>query len=165
MSAASRRPFALSAHVVCCRRAYFSLPPTLQNLRIENRLLRRENLSGYECKLARIRTPFPINNNVTRLASLLIRAELKDFSLNMIFLANYVQSFHKTHYVCLFIKEKKNTQCVSLRFFRTPSAQTTNRGSPPRQINLLREIYEPLPHPVRLPHLAHRRSRFVLRHA
>src|SRR3990167_6756827 len=102
MSAASRRPFALSAHVVCCRRAYFSLPPTLQNLRIENRLLRRENLSGDECKLARIRTPFPINNNVTRLASLLIRAELKDFSLNMIFLANYVQSFHKTHYVCDF---------------------------------------------------------------
>src|SRR3990167_7687406 len=33
---------------------------------------------------------------------MLIRAELKDFSLNMIFLANYVQSFRKTHYVCDF---------------------------------------------------------------
>jgi len=43
------------------------LPPTLQNLRLENSLLRRENLSG-------------------------LRAELKDFSLNMKFLANYVQS-------------------------------------------------------------------------
>ena len=49
-----------------------------------------------------IRAPFPISNNVTRLASSLIRVELKDFSLNMIFLANYVQSFHRTHYVCDF---------------------------------------------------------------
>src|SRR3990167_4312703 len=39
--------------------------PTLQNLRIENRLLRRENRSG-------------------------VWVELNDFSLNMIFLANYV---------------------------------------------------------------------------
>src|SRR3990167_326740 len=117
MSAASRRPFALSAHVVCCRRPHFSLTPTLQNLRIENRLLRRENLSGYECKLARIRTPFPISNNVTRLASLLIRAELKDFSLNEIFLANYVQSFHRPHYVCnfcFFSSRKRRTHSVCL---------------------------------------------------
>jgi hypothetical protein len=39
--------------------------PTLQNLRQENRLLRREILSG-------------------------VWEELKEFSLNMIFLANYV---------------------------------------------------------------------------
>src|SRR3990167_1287695 len=123
MSAASRRPFALSAHVVCCRRAYFSLPPTLQNLRIENRLLRRENLSGDECKLARIRTPFPISNNVTRLASLLIRAELKDFSLNMIFLANYVQSDD----FCFFSSRKRRKPSLPflcLRHSRLEAAPT-----------------------------------------
>ena len=52
---------------------------------------------------------------------MLIREELKDFSLNMIFLANSVLSFHKTHYVCDFCffssRKRRNHICLSLSLY------------------------------------------------
>jgi len=49
---------------------------------------------------------------------MLIREELKEFSLYMIFLANYVQSFHKPHNVCDFCffssRKRRNYICLYL---------------------------------------------------
>ncbi len=55
---------------------------------------------------------------------MLIRAELKDFSLNMIFLANYVQAFHKTHYVCDFCFFSSRKRRVNKDFSFYPSFPT-----------------------------------------
>src|SRR3990167_9535329 len=73
--------------------SFVFLFPTLQNLRIENRVFKRENLSA---------------------------VHLKDFRLNTRFLANYVQSFRKTHYVCDFCffssRKRRNNICLCLFF-------------------------------------------------
>src|SRR3990167_2410481 len=83
--------------------------------------------------------PFPISNNVTRLASLLIRVELKHFSVNMRFLANYVQSDD----FCFFSSRKRRKNiCFSFVFpvFIPPrhSQQTRDRlpGSIPAILSL-----------------------------
>jgi hypothetical protein len=39
---------------------------------------------------------------------------IEGFRVNLGFLANYVQSYHKPHYVCLFIKEKKDKKTAFL---------------------------------------------------
>ena len=73
---------------------FFSFPPRLQNLRIENRLLTRK-----KCFRG--------------------GAELKHFSVNIRFLANYVQSFRKTHYVCdfCFFSSRKRRNKIRLCLF------------------------------------------------
>src|SRR3990167_10435957 len=51
---------------------------------------------------------------------MLIKAELKHFSVNMRFLANYVQSFHRLHYVCDFCffssRKRRNNICLFFVF-------------------------------------------------